>query len=156
MYLTFNNKTDKVFVDKVHSINIEEQYKDPAFEVDSFPESERQPTGLLPIFSLNSKEESLSFVCRWDQNPEEVDIDMYLDGKIVAEFKSKNNGYEGHHTTRVSQDTRKFKIDVQVPGRVIYQGYVTLNISHTIEINNLDRDIHIDTDPKNPGHIIIT
>lgn len=156
MYLTFNNETEKIFVDKVHSINVEEEYRDGAFEIEAFPESQRKPNGLLPVFSLRSSENAQEFVCRWDQNPEVIDIDMYENGKIVAEFKSEKNGYVGHHTVRVSQDPRRFRVDIQIPGQVIFQGYATLNISHTIEISNLDRDIHIGTDPNNPGRIVIT
>jgi len=156
MYLTFNNREDRIFTDKIFDINLEVEYIDDLFETSAFPESHRKPNGLLPVLTLTSPGENLEFVCRWDQNPEVVDIDMYEDGKIVIEFKSKEDGYVGHHTSVVSRDPRKFRIDIQIPKRVIFQGYLTLNISHTIEINNLDRDIHIDVDPNNLGHIIIT
>ncbi len=156
MYLTFNNRKDRIFTDKIFDINLEVEYRDDLFEINAFPESDRKPNGLLPVLTLTSPSENLEFVCRWDQNPEVVDIDMYEDDKTVIEFKLKKDGYVGHHTSVVSRDPRKFHIDIQIPNRVIFQGYLTLNISHTIEINNLDRDINIDVDPNNPGHIIIT
>ncbi len=156
MYLTFNNTKDRIFTDKIFDINLEVECCDDFFEINAFPESHRKPNGLLPVLTLISPSENLEFVCRWDQNPEVVDIDMYKDGEMVTEFKSNKGGYVGHHTSVVSIDPRKFRIDIQMPGRVIFQGYLTLNTSHTIEINNLDRDIHIDADPNNPGHIIIT
>ncbi|MSR71603.1 MAG: hypothetical protein EXS50_02990 [Candidatus Taylorbacteria bacterium] len=90
-------------------------------------------TGLLVLFKIDPREDvSLpSFVARWDQNYETLDIDILNIEKGVATlFKGGKGGYEGHHPVRISQSTRTYKVSIKLPTKDIFSGNVTFNINH--------------------------
>lgn len=157
MYLNHKGNVIKIPVDKTYSLEHQQDYCDPDYSIEVHLENERSPNGLLPVFRLASNVSPDEFICRWDQNSHVIDVDMYRAGKIFSDFKDVKKGYVGHHLEKVSVDPepRRFKIDIQIPQRIIYQGFITVNINHTVDIPDLDTDIHIDYDPLN-NQIIIT
>jgi len=127
----------KFKVDKAFNIDIEEQYRNPEYELFVEKESTIAQNGLLQVFTLKSKDQSLPrFVGRWDQNKEVIDIDMYDRGrtKPSLDFKKGTPGYSGHHPKRISKDIRTFQVSVEIPNVVIYTGLITFNINWGVDL----------------------
>jgi hypothetical protein len=119
-------------VDKVHNLKIE-NYINPEFELKIHPGGLSE-TGLLSIFEISPKdEESMfpTFVARWDQNKETLDIDLKNTSPDELElFKSEKVGYSGHHPIRLNTPSRTFKVDIRTPSHHIFTGNVSFNINH--------------------------
>ncbi len=65
-----------------------------------------------------------SFSARWDQRPDELDIDIHHpSGAVVDDFKGGKNGYRGHHTKQSDDlNSRTFEIVIQTPEGLIFDG----------------------------------
>jgi len=93
-------------------------------------------TGHLQILKLVSKSgDGPSFTARLDQG-EKLDIDMHGARSAVRKFKSKKDGYEGHHTSRTTDpDKRIFDIKIQTPAGIIFEGTVSFANHRIMPIN---------------------
>lgn len=95
-------------------------------------------TGKLEVLKVFLKSgDGPSFIARWDQRPEHLDIDM--DGapnSAIRKFKANKGGYTGHHTTRPSDpDTRLFDIKIQTPMGMIFDGTVSFSLTFEMAVN---------------------
>jgi len=75
-------------------------------------------TGKLEILKLVPKSgDGPSFIARWDQRPQQLDIDMHgASPSAVKKFKKDRGGYKGHHTSRTADpDKRIIHIVIQTP-----------------------------------------
>jgi hypothetical protein len=87
-------------------------------------------TGKLEILKIvPNSGDGPSFVARWDQGPQQFDIDMHgASPSAVRKFKSNKDGYSGHHTSRTADpDKRIFDIKIQTPAGMIFDGTVTFS-----------------------------
>jgi hypothetical protein len=124
------NLTDKV--SHVSNIEVNSTRIDPSYVVQRCTGSLSE-TGNLEIFRVvsNSKSDPL-FVARWDQKPEELDIDIRCVSITVArDFKNKRNGYAGHHTNRSTDPSKRlFEVKIAIPHRLIFEGRVSFSNSY--------------------------
>src|SRR5436305_1698262 len=78
-----------------------------------------------------------SFVARWDQGPQQLDIDMHgASPSAVRKFKSNRDGYSGHRTSRTADpDKRVFDIQIQMPPLgTIFDGIVSFANHHVMPV----------------------
>ncbi|WP_342723876.1 hypothetical protein AAFG07_32980 [Bradyrhizobium sp. B097] len=96
-------------------------------------------TGKLEIFRVVPKSGSdPSFVARWDQGPEELDIDMRGASNCrMKRFKAEQGNYKGHHPLRTADPSKRiFTIDIRTP-ETIFAG--TVSFSNTYEMAIVDQ-----------------
>ena len=85
------------------------------------------PTGLVVIANLVSQNPSdPKFVLRWDSGNHELDVDIYLKGKIRKGLWNKP-GYAGHKTILRSNDPREYEVNIYIRNRQIYEGVIRLS-----------------------------
>ncbi len=89
-------------------------------------------TGLMVVFKLESKNPTLpSFAGRWDHKEKVLDIDIFkVESKVIADFRSSKNNYDGHHPLLMQENPRLFIIDIKIPEGKILGGTMTFNIGY--------------------------
>lgn len=131
----FKRNGSNVFrVDKIHNLSIETLNIDPRYKVSKDFDMGLSSTGLLVVFEVlpkDSKVELPSFVARWDQNKETMDIDMLGPSQARANlFKGGKEGYSGHHPVRMNVPSRTYDVAIKIPECEVFAGRVTFNINH--------------------------
>lgn len=94
-------------------------------------------TGYLQVLKIVRKDGAgPSFVARWDQKAEQLDIDMHGGTNNAAKkFKGGNDGYSGHHTSRSSNpNTRIFDVTIKTPGAVVFVGTVSFSVIYQVMV----------------------
>jgi hypothetical protein len=78
-------------------------------------------TGRLKVFELLPKRDGLlSFIGRWDDTADTVDIDGYDDqSRLIKDF-------EGHRTVKLCSNPRTFGIEVILNGQTVLKGSIEL------------------------------
>ena len=78
----------------------------PDYELNEPSRSEIDEQGLLKVGELKAKKSDLpSFVLRWDEKADSLDIDIQGDPEVVTKetkdyFRRGIKGYKGHHPVR--------------------------------------------------------
>jgi len=101
-------------------------------------------TGKLEVLKLVPKSGvGPSFIARWDQKPEHLDIDMHgASNSAISKFRNNKDG--GHHTNRTTDpDKRIFEVKIETPAGVIFDG--TVSFSNTYEMISVEKTIVTDT-----------
>ena len=132
-YNKFRDKT--VRAESVFNIVPENLYLDLDYSLRIVPISAVTRTGLLAVLRLQPTVPGLpSFVVRWDDKQNTIDVD--LEGNVIDReaFKLERNGYKGHHPVTVSVEPRVFKIDIQLPRRKVYEARLTCNVGRSVSI----------------------
>jgi hypothetical protein len=89
----------------------------------------------LLVGKLKPKISSLpEFWLRWDEKKEELDVDMYGDSKHKEDWINSRNGYEGHHTKKVTGGGRDFKVSIKIPNVNVFQGVLGFNLERDLEL----------------------
>jgi hypothetical protein len=94
-------------------------------------------TGKLEILKLVPKSgDGPNFVARWDQGPQQLDIDMHgASPSAVKKFKNDRGGYKGHHTSRTADPNKRvFDIQIQMPTGMIFDGTVSFANHHIMPV----------------------
>jgi hypothetical protein len=71
-----------------------------------------------------------SFSARWDQRPDELDIDIHHPSDaVVDDFKGGKSGYGGHHTKQSDDvNSRTFEITIKTPEGLIFDGTASFTL----------------------------
>jgi hypothetical protein len=88
----------------------------------------RGETGSLELLRIIPKSANRAyFVARWDQRPEELDIDIRdASPDVVRKFEGKKGGYSGHRTNRSTDPGKRvFDVKITIPNEVVFQGRVS-------------------------------
>jgi len=97
----------------------------------------RGETGSLEVLKLVPKTGSGPyFVARWDQPPEELDIDIRGAPKnVINDLKHDRGGYSGHHTNRSTEpDKRVFDVRIVAPQGVVFDGRVSFSRHYEMKL----------------------
>jgi hypothetical protein len=81
--------------------------------------------GRLDVLKLVHADDGCpSFSARWDQRPDELDIDIHHPSDaVVDDFKGGKNGYRGHHTKQFDGlNSRTFEVIIKTPEGLIFDG----------------------------------
>ena len=115
---------------------VETDYIDRNYKIKVFSNHSTTKTGLVEVIQLFPKSPHLPhFIFRWDERSEELDIDIYRNKRICNELWNKE-GYSGHHTQKVVEKGRAFKVNISIPGKKVFKGKV--NIGLFIRLNLKD------------------
>ena len=103
-------------------------YMSKDYELLCYPHNKIEGTGRLEVGALKPQKKGLpGFVMRWDEKEEAVDIEISgVSDNARRNFRREENGYKGHHTKRVSGDSRIFEVDVATPKEVVFQGRIVV------------------------------
>ncbi len=132
-YNKFREKPVKA--ESAYNIVPQDLYLDPDYSLRIESMSAVTLTGLLVVLRLQPTVPGLpSFVVRWDDKQNTIDVD--LEGNVTDReaFKLERNGYKGHHPATVSVEPRIFKIDIQLPQRKVYEALLTCNVGRSVTI----------------------
>lgn len=124
----------KVFnVGKVEFIKI--FYIDKNYRSELYANNKIGKTGRLNIGKLISDKQDLpEFVLRWDEGKGELDVDIYVNGKMDNSLW-KHADYNGHHSTRIhSGQGSVFELDVSTPNRKIFQGHIRVPVGRKLKL----------------------
>ena len=120
-------------VDKASKVSLSIQYRAPNYRIDPSQESNISETGRLVLFRLEPLVSNLpTFVARWDQNKQTVDVDLIGDSIQQLLLKFGLAGYQGHHPTRVEEGA--FKIDIRVSRTRICEGVLTFIANWSVSV----------------------
>jgi hypothetical protein len=73
-------------------------------------------TGLLEILRIEPKQTGLpTFVGRWDQRANSIDIDLLGDPSEARMFAMQKPGFRGHKTRTTSERPRVRALDIETP-----------------------------------------
>jgi len=110
-------------------------YCDASYILELYQEPRTAPNGRLVIAELRSKEGTPpSFLFRWDEKDNQLDVDIEdVPDTVKKCFKHGTEGYAGHRPRRVQSDGRIFEINIRIPEKQIFHGYVKFNINHMAE-----------------------
>lgn len=104
-------------------------YLDCDYEIKEFPNNPATNTGFVKIVQLFPKNLYLpTFIFRWDEKEEELDVDIYENRKINNKLWTLN-GYRGHHTKSIDGEGRVFETNISIPGKEIFKGRINLGLS---------------------------
>ena len=132
-YSKFREKTAKA--ESAYNIGPQNLYLDLDYSLKVVPISAVTPTGLLAVLRLEPTVPGLpSFVVRWDDKQNTIDVDLEGNATDREAFKLERNGYKGHHPATVSIEPRVFKIDIQLPQRKVYEALLTCNVGRSVTI----------------------
>jgi len=129
----FENKTKRIAgTTKVDIISVE--HLNPEYEIEVLSDQRTAPTGLLEIVRLNPTKPDLPrFIFRWDENADILDVDIYKDEKYRNDLWNKN-GYNGHHTWRISNGAKIFEADIRKFDSPIFKGKIDVGLFIKITI----------------------
>jgi hypothetical protein len=86
-------------------------------------------TGHLIIFELKRESNGPDFQARWDDKRSAIDIDVVGVSKAQQRrFQKSEEGLDGHHSTDVSKDERKYHINIVYGAKKIFEGMVSINL----------------------------
>ena len=107
------------------------KYKDPNYKIKLLPYKFATGTALVKVAKLiPDVPKKPTFVFRWDEKANALDVDMYKEGKKCKStaWTHQRNGYKGHHTTRVYGYKRLFKAEINIPERKIFKGIINVGL----------------------------
>ena len=121
--------TDRV--SRVSNLVVTPKYIDPEYRHEPSACVETV-TGYLEILKIMPESgDGPYFTGRWDQKPEELDLDIHNapSKKAISDFNNEKAGYKGHHTERSpNPEQRIFDVFIQIPPeRVIFEGEVSFS-----------------------------
>jgi hypothetical protein len=120
---------------EVFNIKNESVYLNHNYDLEILQNMKISENGLLICGKLRPKTPSLpEFWFRWDEKQQELDIDMHGDIRHREDWNNSRNGYEGHHTEKVINGGRNFKVSIKIPNSVIFQGVLSFNLKSDVEI----------------------
>jgi len=107
-------------------------YCDKDYILEEYKERRTAPDGRLVIAELRNKEGiPPSFLFRWDEKDDQLDVDIQgVSETLVKYFKKGKGGYKGHYPPKVQSDGRVFEVDIHIPDKHIFCGYVKFNVHH--------------------------
>ena len=128
----------EVKIDEAHHIDLTTESIDPMFVAEVYESNPTTTTGLTALFRVLSKEKSLpSFVIRWDDRDQTVDVDPErFDAIPKSLWKEERNGYSGHHAKKVSASPRVNQVELHIPGRLIFKGLLRFNIGIGVQLHD--------------------
>ncbi len=107
---------------------ISTEYLSPEYETEILSKNTTTSTGLLEIIRLNPLKPDLpQFIFRWDENKDALDIDIYKDRKRCNDLWGKNK-YKGHHTRKISKESKIFEADINGPNGIIFKGIINVDL----------------------------
>jgi len=110
-------------------------YLDSDYSLGKVPISAVTQTGLLVVLRLGSVVPGLpSFVVRWDDKQNAIDVDLEGNACDCDAFRHERNGYRGHHPVTISVEPRVFKVDIQLPKRKVYEALLTFNVGRSVTL----------------------
>jgi hypothetical protein len=110
-------------------------YLDEDYALNKVPISIVTPTGLLAVVRLEPSVAGLpSFVIRWDDKQNTIDVDLEGNAGDRDAFRHERNGYRGHHPVTISVEPRVFKVDIQLPKRKVYEALLTFNVGRSVTL----------------------
>jgi hypothetical protein len=117
------------------------QHLDENYVFQPCKETETTRQGLLVVARLEPKMGTLPrFSFRWDDKEGNLDVDIH--GASNAErdsFRNGQNGYSGHHTQKVDDKGRAFDSVIVIPGRRVFKGRFTFNLSFGEKVGDVVR-----------------
>ena len=143
----FKEKTKKVSgTTKVDVVSID--FLDPEYEIETLSGQSTTPTGLLEVVRLRPERMELpKFIFRWDENKDELDVDIYREEKLCNELWGEI-GYNGHHTGKIPREGKVFKADISIPNRDIFRGnvdvglFIQLTIKDSVKLTDSIKVVH--------------
>jgi len=131
----FKNEKGGMAARRVFNIKPIEVHCNPDYNLELYQTNEITTEGLLLVGKLKPKISSLpEFWLRWDEKKEELDVDMYGDSKHKEDWINSRNGYEGHHTKKVTGGGRDFKVSIKIPNVNVFQGVLGFNLERDLEL----------------------
>lgn len=121
----FKKKTKKVAgTTDVDILMVE--YLNPKYEIEVFSNKRTTPTGLLEVARLKPKKAELPrFIFRWDENTDDLDVDIYKEGRHRNDLW-KIPDYKGHHTKKIKN--RRFKANIEIPKEKVFRGVIDVGL----------------------------
>lgn len=152
----FKDKTKKVAgTTEVGIVSID--YLSPKYKVEVLSDQPTTPTGLLEVARLNPERSGLpKFVFRWDESKDELDLDIYKNGRYRNDLWNKP-GYKGHHTDKVKDGEKKFKADVKISGEKVFRGiidvglFIKIIIKESVKLTDSIKVVHKKVKIENEG-----
>lgn len=133
----FKSEKGGMVARRVFNIKPIEVHCNPDYNLELYQTNEITTEGLLLVGKLKPKISSLpEFWLRWDEKKEELDVDMHGDLKHREDWINSRNGYEGHHTEKVTSGGRDFKVSIKIPNVNVFQGVLSFNLERDLEIIN--------------------
>ena len=119
--------------DRAFNISLQDGYYCDINYVPEVNEVRTASNGLMEIAKLRSKEDTLpSFSFRWDEKDNQLDVDIQGVSRIVKHcFKHGTGGYAGNRPQRAHPENHVFKVDIRIPEKHIFHGYVQFNLNRT-------------------------
>jgi hypothetical protein len=134
-------KDGKVFDTK--NINVQQRYLNTDYNL--VEESGKLGlTGHLAVFRLEPKKPGLpSFAARWDggnrstgRERTDLDIDIYgVPDEEVKKFRAMKDGYSGHHTNSISNDSHTYDVSIKTPSVPVFDGTVSFRLLRKMELS---------------------
>ena len=118
---------------RVFNIRLLEGYYYKDYNLELYQTNEITKEGLLLVGKLKPKIPSLpEFWIRWDEKKQELDVDMHGDSEHRDDWINSRNGYEGHHTKRVTNGGTNFKVSIKIPNVNVFQGVLSFNLARDV------------------------
>lgn len=133
------NASQSGIVSKVSNLEVSHHYLRPEYKIEICDGKLDMENGLLSIAKIVPTSGSgPSFIARWHQRTEELDIDMRgASEDEIGMFERSESGYSGHHTTPILDANKHvFQVNVSTPHRAIFEG--TMSFSKTYDIRPKD------------------
>lgn len=123
----FRDKAKKIGgVTKVNIVSV--YFLDPEYEIETLSDHFTSPTGFLEVVRLKPKSPELpKFIFRWDENKDALDVDIYKEEIIHNELWNVE-GYEGHHTQKITSAGKVFKANISIPDKKIFEGKIDVGL----------------------------
>ena len=116
--------------ERVNRLTVDRQdFIDPAYTV--CPVYDRMTSsGLLVVLRLVPNDPSLpTFRGRWHEEKRLLKFDIEnVSASEKKLFKAGKSGFAGHHAIPIPRNTRTFRIDIGLPGRIVFAGVVTFSV----------------------------
>jgi hypothetical protein len=116
---------------KVSNLHVVRKYIHPEYRYEAC-EGDIAENGRLDVLKLVRADDGCpSFSARWDQRPDELDIDIHHPSDaVVDDFKGGKNGYRGHHTKQSDDpNSRTFEIIIETPEGLIFDGTASFTLN---------------------------
>lgn len=118
----------------VNEVKADVYYIDKNYNLECYSRRRITPTGQLGVAALKPKTKSLlEFRFRWDEKADELDVDIYRDGKIHNELWDIE-GYRGHRTRRVSTTDKIFEAFIKTPKGKVFCGRIACPLHRELEL----------------------
>jgi len=119
--------------DGAFNVSIEVCYLDASYILERYEEPKTAPNGRLVIAELRPKEGTPpSFLLRWDEKANKLKVDIQgISSTLEKSFEQGTGGYAGHYPRRVQSEGKVFEVDIRMPEKHVFNGYVKFNIKHS-------------------------